>query len=284
MYPNIVVTKSDGTKETFEEAKLVSSLKRAGASPASISDVTSEISKELQDGMSTTDIYSRAFELLKKRHKKTAVKYSLRRAMFELGPDGFPFEKFVARIFQLWGYEILTDQTVMGVCVPHEMDVIAWKNDRLDMVEAKFHNEVGLRSDLKVVLYVKARFDDLSLNNYNYGGLERKLSHDGRWLFTNTKFTDLAIKYAECNKIRLVSWNYPNKDNLHDIIESNNLYPITCLSALSSQDKKNLIGLNVLTCLDIIGNPSILNKVGIHSEDQEKIIEEAQSAIVFVNK
>jgi len=52
----------------------------------------------MKDGMTTADIYGQAFALLRKRHGPTAVKYSIRRAMLELGPDGFPFEKFVARI------------------------------------------------------------------------------------------------------------------------------------------------------------------------------------------
>lgn len=48
------------------------------------------------------------------------------------------------------------------------------------MAEAKFHNELGIKSDLKVVLYVKARFDDLKENVYMYGKerkTRRRLAH-----------------------------------------------------------------------------------------------------------
>ena len=272
----ISVTKSDGTKQLFEEDKLIVSLRRAGASDDAIEDVTDDIEKEMYDGITTSDIYSRAFALLRKHHHPTAIKYSLRRALLDLGPDGFPFEKFVARIFKLWGYDTLTDQMLLGSCIEHEMDVVAWKGDDLAFVEAKFHNEFGLRSDVKVALYVKARFDDLKDNVFNFGGKERKLSDKNRWLFTNTKFTDQAIKYSECQNIQLVGWNYPEDKSLHMIVEQNGLHPVTCLGSLTHQEKKTIIGLNVLTCIDIIGNPDILRQAGVRPELVEKVLTEAQ--------
>jgi hypothetical protein len=273
----ITITKSDGTKQLFEEEKLVSSLKRVGASPQAIEDVVDQIEREMKEGMTTHDIYARAFVLLRKHSAPAAIKYSIRRAVMELGPDGFPFEKFVARIFKLWGYETVTDQTVMGVCVEYEIDVVAWKGDDLAMVEAKYHNEIGMKSDLKVALYVKARFDDLAGNVFKYGDRERKLTE--RWLVTNTKFTDKAITYDECNHLKLIGWNYPKKGNLHDVIEDNGLHPITCISSLDKQQKKDLIGRNVLVCIDIVGNPGILSDIGVKGADAEKVLTEAQMII-----
>jgi hypothetical protein len=279
MNPAISITKSDGTREAFDDAKLAASLKKAGATPMAIEQVTDEIEHEMWDGMSTADIYSHAFMLLRKKNHPTAIKYSLRRALFDLGPDGFPFEKFVARIFQLWGYDSITDQTLMGSCVTHEIDVVAWKEDELAMVEAKFHNELGLRSDVKVTLYVKARFDDLADNVYSYGGQSRKLSPNSRWIITNTKFTDQAIKYGECKGLKLIGWNYPDINNLHQIIEQNGLHPLTCLNSLTRQDKKNIIGQGILTCIDIIGHPDILSKVGIKPDVAERVLTEAQLVV-----
>lgn len=271
------IIKSDGTKQLFEEEKLVSSLKRVGASPQVIEDVVDEVEKEMTDGMTTSDVYSRAFFLLRKHSMPVAVKYSIRRAMMELGPDGFPFEKFVARIFTMWGYEAITDQIVLGTCVDHEMDVVAWKGNELAMVEAKYHNVYGMKTDVKVALYVKARFDDLAETKFNYGGVDRKLSE--RWLITNTKFTDKAVKYGECNRLRLVGWNYPSKDNLHSIIEQNGLHPITCITSLTKQQKRDLAGQNVLVCLDVLGNPSVLTKIGVKGVEAEKVLSEVQLII-----
>lgn len=275
----ITVTKLNGTKELFDEEKLVVSLKRAGATEEAIEHVTDDIEKEMYDGITTSDIYGRAFTLLRKHHHPIAVKYSLRRALMDLGPDGFPFEKFVARIFKLWGYEALTDQILLGSCIEHEMDVVAWKGDELAFVEAKFHNEFGLRSDVKVALYVKARFDDLAESVFRYGDKERKLAKNGHWLFTNTKFTDQAVKYGECKGINMVGWNYPLGKSLHQIVEQNGLHPITCLSSLTKQEKKTIIGLNILTCIDLIGTPDVLKHAGVKSDNMERILTEAQLII-----
>jgi len=275
----VSVTKSNGTRELFDERKLTTSLERSGASPEAALAITDEIERKMWDGMPTTDIYARAFALLRAHHHPTAVKYSLRRALMELGPDGFPFEKFVARIFRLWGYEAVTDQTLMGACVEHEVDVVAWKGDELSMVEAKYHNESGLRSDVKVALYVKARFDDLSETVFDFGGTRRMLSPNGRWLFTNTKFTEVAIRYGECKGMKLVGWNHPAKNNLHQIMEQNGLHPVTAMTTLSKQEKHDLIGRGVLVCIDLIGAPDALRQIGLKADRAEAAITEAQMIV-----
>ena len=97
------------------------------------------------------------------------------------------------------------------------MDGVAWNEEKLIMVEAKFHNELGIKSDLKVALYVKARMDDLKGSVFNYGGKDRKLSEG--WLVTNTKFSSTAIHYGVCQNLVMIGWNYPEKGNLQDMIE-----------------------------------------------------------------
>jgi hypothetical protein len=274
----IYITKSDGTKQLFEEEKLINSLRHAGASDESIDEITEKVEMGMKDGMTTNEIYGHAFSLLRKRSVPTAVKYSVRRALAELGPDGFPFEKFVARIFHAWGYETLTDQQIMGSCIEHEVDVVAWRSDALAMVEAKFHHEFGLKSDVKVALYVKARFDDIAGNEFDFGGRKRKLNE--RWLFTNTKFTEQAVKYGACTKLKLIGWNYPSSGNLHSIIDKFKLHPVTCITALSYQHKRDLVGRNVITCADVIKRTDILKEIGIRSEEEiGKIVAEAKEII-----
>ncbi len=268
----ISITKADGKRELFEESKLVDSLKNAGGNDQIIEEILDHISKETYDGMPTSEIYSHAFKLLREHSMPMAVKYSLRRALSELGPDGFPFEKYISRIFNAWGYETLTDQTVLGICVSHEMDIVAWNPEKLIMVEAKFHNELGMKSDMKVVLYIKARFDDLRATTFDYGGV-RKL--DEGWLITNTKFTDQAIKYGECNGMRLLGWNYPTKGNLQDIIEELHLHPFTCLASLSNVHKKALLAKGVILCTDILKNPHLLQEIGMGAGSMDDVIKEA---------
>ncbi len=271
----ITITKADGTRELFEESKLVESLRNAGGSDDIIEEIINHVAKEMWDGMPTSEIYSRAFKLLRSHSMPLAVKYSLRRALSELGPDGFPFEKYVSRIFEAWGYSTLVDQTVPGVCVPHEVDVVAWNKEKLLMVEAKFHNELGLKSDLKVALYIKARFDDLRGNMFDYGGVVRKL--DEGWLITNTKFTEQAIHYGECNGVKMLGWNYPKKGNLQDIIEELRLHPSTCLISLSNESKRALLTKGVVLCMDIYKRPQILSEIGMSQADAEEVLTEVRS-------
>jgi len=213
----IFIIKASGEHEPFDQEKLRASLIRAKATQETAEKVVSHVNAELYDGMTTTDIYKHAFSLLHQWKKPSASRYAIRRAVMELGPTGFPFEKFVAEIFKANGFETLIDQEVLGGCVPHEIDVVAWNKKKLIMAEAKFHNQLGVKSDLKVALYVKARFDDLKENIFNYGGEDRHLTEG--WLVTNTKFSSRAIHYGVCQGLTMIGWNYPEKGNLQDMIE-----------------------------------------------------------------
>ena len=137
---DIEVVKANGQREPFVKEKLESSLFKAGADETTVNDIVDHTVRDLKDGMSTSEIYKHAFFLLRQKSKPAAVTYSLRRAVMGLGPSGFPFEKYVSLILKEKGYEVLTDQMVMGSCVPHEVDIIAWNENKLIMVEAKFHN------------------------------------------------------------------------------------------------------------------------------------------------
>jgi hypothetical protein len=269
----IYVVKADGTKELFDVTKLENSLKRAGATNKVVSDILSSVRERLVDDMSTHDIYHDAFSLLKKEEKPIALRYSLKRAIMELGPSGFPFEKYVAEIFKAMGYEALTGQIVKGFCVEHEIDVVAWNEKKLIMVEAKFHNTLGVKSDVKVALYVKARFDDLRQMTFNFGGKERELTEG--WLVTNTKFTSTAIEYGSCQGgIVMIGWNYPPYGNLHDMILEAKLHPITCLVTLSGHQKKELLSQGIVLCKTLSEKPEILSSINTSKEDISIVLKE----------
>ena len=139
---NILITKANGDKEAFDQAKLHMSLLRSGAPEKVVNEILTSIEAEISDGMTTHQIYKNAFDLLhKNEHKSVAIKYSIKRAIMELGPTGFAFEDFVAEIFRQKGFQAETGKIVRGFCVEHEIDVVAWNEQKLIMVEAKFHNE-----------------------------------------------------------------------------------------------------------------------------------------------
>lgn len=254
----VTIVKANGERETFEPEKLRDSLLHSGATEEMVDDVLARILPELHDDMTTGEIYRQAFSLLQEISKPIARSYSLRRAVMDLGPSGFPFEDFIAEVMRARGFQCETRQTVLGGCVAHEVDIVAYNEKKLIMIEAKFHNELGTKSDLKVALYIKARFDDLRDNVFNYGGKDRHIT-DG-WLITNTKFSSAAIHYGVCKDLTMIGWNYPEKGNLQDMIEEKALHPITCLASLSNADKKKLLMENIVLCSSIKENPELLNK------------------------
>ena len=270
----IIVIKANGEREPFNIFKLENSLLRAGATPQAVQNVLAKIQKELHTEMHTSEIYERAFFLLRSYEKHPATRYSLRRAVLDLGPAGFVFEQLIAEVFKAQGYTVETDKVVQGFCAEHEMDVIAYNSTKLVMAEVKFHHQPGMTTDLKIALYVKARFDDLRKMHFTFGGKERLLSEG--WLITNTKFTKTAIGYAMCGGVGLIGWNYPVHGNLHDMIEDNGLHPITCLSTISSDEKKYLLDKKILLCKTLLQNDHILQDAGFPASRIRSIFEEIE--------
>ena len=163
------IIKADKSLEEFEPEKLKNSLLKSGATKDLAEEIFLHIQKELRDGMSTSQIYKHASFLLKKQFRKVEVSYSLRKAVMELGPTGFPFERFVGEILKERGYEVKIGEILKGHCASHELDVVAYNENKLILVEAKYHNGLGTKSDIKTALYVKARFDDLKDEKYFFG-------------------------------------------------------------------------------------------------------------------
>lgn len=256
---DVTIVKADGKRESFDVEKLRFSLLNSGATKEATEEVIAHLVPSLHNGMTTQEIYRHAFKILSRMSKPVARSYSLRRAVMDLGPSGFPFEDFVAEILRTKGLECVTRQMVLGGCVPHEVDVVAYNDKKLIMVEAKFHNELGTKSDLKVVLYIKARFDDLRENVFSYGGKERKITD--AWLVTNTKFSSTAIHYGVCKDMTLIGWNYPEKGNLQDMIEEGRLHPLTCLTSLSDAEKKILLAAGFVLCSKVKEDPEALRRL-----------------------
>lgn len=268
------VVKADGTQELFEVEKLKISLRRAGATTEEIARIIAQIESILHDGIHTREIYKHAFELLRGSEIAVAARYSLRRALFNLGPTGFPFEDFLARLFATEGYTTQKRVILQGRCAEHELDVAAYKEDHSFVVEAKFHAHPGMKSDLQVALYSFARLHDLQnmkICAADVCGIKELL------LVTNTKFTTTAQKYAECSGLKLLSWDYPNENNLHDRIQRSGLYPVTVLQTLSPSQKKALIQRGAIVCSDLVEKPQLLRHVHLAPKRMERVIAEARS-------
>ena len=175
------ITKASGETALFSDKKLIQSLQRAGAPEDIAQSIADEVSENLYEGMSTKKIYRIAFNLLKKNSSPLAAKYHLKNAIMELGPSGFPFEKYVAAILQYQGYSVKVGEIVKGKCVNHEIDVIAEKENQHFMIECKYHNQPGTISNVKIPLYIQARFKDVEASWLNIPGHTTKF-HQG-WMY-----------------------------------------------------------------------------------------------------
>lgn len=266
--PDIV--KTDGSIERWDGAKLLRSLRRAGASEAAAERIRQTIEATMSQNEESTQIYRRAFMMLRREGRATAARYSLRRALFEFGPSGHPFEDFVSELFKTEGWNVLPRQILQGQCVPHEVDVYAERNGEYLAAELKYHNTVGYKTDVKIALYVKARMDDIWANVKNGG--TQKLDHG--YLITNTKFTHQAIDYAKCSGITLIGWNYPHTGNLYDRIVASGLYPITALMTLRKAEKRLLIDRNISTTQLLRENRQLLREIGVSPDRIGRIVAE----------
>jgi hypothetical protein len=266
------VTKANGEREAFRPDKLYTSLVRSGA-PKDIADrLTRTIADQLKEGDRTQDIYRRAFSELRKIERPIAARYSVKRALLELGPSGYPFEDFLAELYRLQGYQTSNRRLVPGRCVEHEMDLIATKGTRRMAAEVKFHNNGGLKSDIKVALYVQARFEDIKAAAASDG------DHDfnTRMLITNTKFTEQAEVYAECVGLTLLSWDYPEQGNLRELIEETGIHPISCITTLSGAQKRKLMDQGVVLCRQLYEHVETLRTLGLSDRMIDTLFEEVE--------
>ncbi|MFA5075136.1 MAG: restriction endonuclease [Candidatus Babeliales bacterium] len=264
------ITKASGEKELFNIKKLENSLRRSGADSELVDKILDKIEQELPF-YTAKDVYRFARKYLCRYNKGVAGRYNLKNALRELGPTGYPFEEFVAQIFYAQGFEVEVDKIINGICVGHEVDVLVKSDHTFFIVECKFHNQYGLKTNVKIPLYVKARFDDIVSANAN--SLDGKIKQ--AWLFTNTKFTTDAIKYGECVNLKLVGWSYPKENNLAQLIDKYSLHPITALSTLSKYHKNFLINKDIVLCKQLAQNKNILRKLNLSDEKIAKIIAES---------
>ena len=258
------VTKLSGERELFSEGKLRNALERAAVVPHLIDETVKEVKSQMKDGIPTTEIYRLAFSYLREREQGSAGRYGLRKAIMEMGPDGHPFEDLVGEILKVQGFEVETSVLLQGKCVQHEVDVVATKGDRKIMVECKFHNVQEVKSDIKVALYVQARFEDLKETHH----------FTEVWLVTNTKLSYDAIQYAKCAGMHAVGWSYPREGSLQHLIERAELHPITSLESVTKEEKRLWLDGGIITCKDIREKPNAFMIANIHERQHAIVMKE----------
>ena len=266
------IVKASGEKVKFSVDKLRKSLNRTGAEKPIVDQIIDRVRDELYQGISTKEIYNRAFSLLKKKRSYLASKYKLKNAIYELGPTGFPFERFVGAILKYSGYNIEVGKDLQGKCVKHEIDVVAHKANETTIVECKFHGEQGLKCNVKVPLYIHSRYKDVQAH-WNTSPKNGTVLTKG-WVVTNTRFTQDALQYGKCIGLYLLSWDYPKNDGLKDRIDRLGLYPITVSTLLSGREKQFLLSRDVVLCRELLHDKFYLDHLGISDGRKKKILNE----------
>jgi hypothetical protein len=288
---SVRITKASGEQVPFSEDKLRRSLERSGATESQIDFVVDEVGGLLYDGIPTGKIYRKAYEMLRKRSRSKAARYKLKKAIMELGPSGYPFERFVGAILEQQGFRSEVGVEVEGKCVSHEIDVLAVKNSKLILVECKFHNRPGVKCDVKVPLYIHSRFRDVVMARNSDESVPAGLvdlhkllnsnhftEYEG-WIVTNTRFTDDAISFGTCSGLVMLGWDYPEKSSLRHRIGLAGLHPVTCLSSLNRKEKEFLLEKGIVLCRTVPEQVALLRELGLSDARIAKVERECDELV-----
>lgn len=269
-----IIKKASGELQPFNPDKLTHSLQRSGADSGVIREITNDVIDWIQPGTTTRQIYTRAYGLLRKKRRSMAARYSLKKAIMELGPSGYPFESFVGHLFKCKGFEVQVGQVVNGKCVTHEVDVIASNHKNQHLVECKYHNSQGKFSSVQVPLYIRSRVNDIietrsALPEY------KNITFHG-WVVTNTRFTTDAMAYGRCCGLNLMSWDFPENDSLKVLTEKHRAFPVTALTQLTKAQKQFLLKKGVVLCSELMQNKDLLHTLQLSERKIARVIDETR--------
>lgn len=274
MEKQIYIKKSNDELELFSFEKLRQSLLSTGACKELVETIVERIQPDIYDGISSNKIYKKAFALLKKQNRISASRYSLKRALLDLGPTGYPLERLVGALLKEKGYKTKVSVILNGACVTHEIDVLAEKEGNVYAIECKFHSDAKAASNVKVPLYINSRFLDIQ-EQWNTNSDNKTHLKQG-WLVTNTRFTIDAINYAKCVGLTLLSWDYPKNNGLKANIDTLALYPVTTLTTLTKKEKHQLIDKDVVLVKELVNATKTMKNIGISEIRIQHVLDEVR--------
>jgi hypothetical protein len=256
------VKKAAGDLEPFSEKKLRRFLARIEVPESHLDQIIGYVQSQSGDEIYSREIADLVTEQLQMldHGEVYAARYNLKRDIRKMGPAGHIFEKYIGRLFETQGFDVKVGVIVHGECVEHEIDVYASKSDELHIVEAKFHNREGTRSDVTVALYVYARFLDVSEKVALPGHQEHV------WIATNTKLSTMAFRYAACKGINILSVEQPHNNSIMDRVMREGLFPITSIGILHNF-LDTLFRADVIVISDILKlNAAKASQLGLPAE------------------
>ena len=97
------------------------------------------------------------------------------------------------------------------------------------------------------------------------------------WIITNTKFSATAIQYGQCQpQLKLVGWNYPYDNNLHNMIEKHELIPLTALTSISTSEKNDFLARGIILSKNLL-DENLLKEFHFDDKKIKSIQEEVES-------
>jgi hypothetical protein len=254
------LVKTSGELETFQERKLRGSLARSGANRREVEHAVDAVRKRLHDGITSNEVFRTAHRALQKDRRTAAARYSLQRAIQELGPSGFPFERFVASLWEHEGYDVRLGVRLQGRLVRHEVDIDAERGRTRLLCECKFRALNDGKVDIKIAMYVYARARDLLPTGFRQF-----------WLVTNGRFTKDALVYGSGVGLRLLSWDHPKGDSLRERIDRSGLHPLTVLTSLHKDECQRLLRKGHVLCTDLQRHPAAVQELRL-SKQRERLL------------
>lgn len=243
------VVKADGSQEKFDKEKLMQTAIRAGASKEMAITIAVNAEKNFPSNAGTHEIYQFVMNELDKKSEKVASLFGLREAIADL--DATVFEKYTAKILEANGYECKWNTIVDGRNIDHQIDVIAYnkKTDEYFYVECKRHYNPHRFCGLEVPLEVQARLEDLREGFIDH---KNKYNFAAAWIFTNSKFSEHARKYATRKGVMITGWSTEN-NSIQELIEKQKVYPVTILK-IDLGLKASLLNSGIITLQDVINS------------------------------
>ena len=238
------VVKADGTKEEFQPRKIIRTCMRSGVSRGVAEEIATIIRKSIREGETTHKIYRMIISELAKRENKTSFVFTLRESIARM--DSLSFELYVKRILEAYGYRCAWNKIIKGMCVEHQVDMVAEK-DKLFLVECKHHMNHHRFCGLGNILGIQARLEDIA---DGFKHRKNKYNFDMAWVATNTKFSDHAKRYAKGKGIRLTGW-HSKEFSLENMVEEKRIFPITALRDNIYLQKK-LLEQGIITLQDLL--------------------------------
>lgn len=237
------VVKRNGQEEEFSAEKVARSLECC-TSKELAAEIANEVKGKIRDGTPTSEIHEIVLGILWERDPGAAIKYSLREAMMKLGPAGYRFEDFYARVLREKGLSPSVRQVYRGSCATHELDVVYSVEGGLAFSEMKYHNAYGIYTGLKEAMYTYMRLIDLREGGQPFVRAE---------LVTNTKASPDAILFSECRGMGIIAWKYPPGAGLERMIEELRLYPVTSVAPVVGEEGVlELLALGIITLKDLV--------------------------------